>query len=84
MTSLKVDLDAMIEYEKKQVALEYQSEAWAGGMSDGIELEIMAEAAIATAVSELVEAAGEQWVLSYIEELKERIVAGAFVEKTLQ
>ena len=84
MRDVKVDLDAMIEHEKRQVALEYQHEAWAGGMSDGIEMEIMAEAAIATAITELIEATGEDNVLDYIEELRQQIISGAFVKKTLQ
>ena len=80
----KTDLDAMIEHEKRQVALEYQGEAWAGGISDGIDAHIMAEAAIATALGELVEALGETGALSYIEELKGQVTAGAFTPHTLQ
>ena len=80
----KSDLDAMIEHEKRQVAFEYQGEAWAGGISDGIETEIMAEAAIATAIGELVEAVGEDAVLDYVERLKSKVLAGEFVERTLQ
>ena len=78
------DLDAMIEHEKRQVALEYQGEAWAGGLSDGIEAEIMAEAAIATAMGQLVEAVGEDAVLDYVEGLKSKVLSGEFVERTLQ
>ena len=78
------DLDAMIEHEKRQVALEYQGEAWAGGLSDGIEAEIMAEAAIETAMGQLVEALGEDAALDYVEGLKSKVLSGAFVERTLQ
>ena len=80
----KTDLDAMIEHEKRQVALEYQDEAWAGGISDGIDARIMAEAAIATAMGELVDALGETAALEFIEELKGQVVAGAFTPHTLQ
>ena len=80
----KSDLDAMIEHEKRQVALEYQGEAWAGGISDGIDAHIMAEAAIATALGELVETLGETAALEYVEDLKQQIVAGAFTTHTLQ
>ena len=80
----KPDLDAMIEHEKRQVALEYQGEAWAGGISDGIEAHIMAEAAIATAMGELVETLGETAALDYLEELKGRVTAGVFTPHTLQ
>ena len=80
----KSDLDAMIEHEKRQVALEYQGEAWAGGISDGIDAHIMAEAAMATAMGEMVEALGEEQALAFIEELKAQVVAGAFTAHTLQ
>ena len=78
------DLDAMIEHEKRQVALEYQGEAWAGGLSDGIEAEIMAEAAIETALGQMAEITGEDALLDYIESLKAKVLAGEFVERTLQ
>ena len=84
MREVKVDLDEMIEHEKRQIALEYQHEAWAGGKSDGIEEEIMAEAAIGTAVTELLETAGEDAVLNYIESVKQQIISGAFTTRTLQ
>ena len=41
------DIDEMIVHEKMQAALEYQNEAWADGMADGIEPEIIADAAFA-------------------------------------
>ncbi len=37
------DIDDMIVHEKMQAALEHQNEAWADGMADGIEPEIIAE-----------------------------------------
>ena len=78
------ELDDMIEHEKRLVAFEYQGEAWAGGLSDGIDAEIMAEAAIATAIGQLMDAVGEDAVLDYVERLKGKVVAGEFVERTLQ
>ena len=80
----KSELDQMIEHEKRRTALEYQHEAWVGGLSDGIEMEIMAEAAIETALTELVEAGGESAALAYLDEIKEQVVAGAFGARTLQ
>ena len=38
------DIDEMIVHEKMQAALEHQNEAWADGMADGIEPEIIADA----------------------------------------
>ena len=48
------DIDEMIVHEKMQAALEYQNEAWADGMADGIEAEIIADAAIALALRETI------------------------------
>ena len=82
--SSRSELETMIEHEKRQTALEYQHEAWAGGLSDGIDMEIMAEAAIATAITELVEMGGESVTLAYLDELREQVIAGAFTARTLQ
>ncbi|WP_152045427.1 hypothetical protein [Aureimonas psammosilenae] len=73
-----VELDAMIEAEKKQVAFEYHSEAWADGISDGIEAEILAETAISTALTELVRLHGEDTVIAMVDGLRERIQHGEF------
>ena len=43
-------IDAMIREEKRLTAVESQTEAWAEGLSAGIEPEIIAEALIATAI----------------------------------
>ncbi|MFD2237109.1 hypothetical protein [Aureimonas populi] len=79
------ELDEMIAAEKKQVAFEYHSEAWADGFSDGIEAEILAETAISTALTELVRRHGEDEVLQLLDQLRQRIVAGEFIaDRTLQ
>ena len=80
----KSELDQMIDHEKRRTALEYQHEAWAGALSDGIEMEILAEVAFATAVTELVEREGEHATLAYLDALREKVVAGEFTEHTLQ
>ena len=72
------ELDEMIIAEKKQVAIEYHNEAWADGISDGIETEILAETAIATAVTELVRRYGETEVLDMIDSLRKRVEYGEF------
>lgn len=72
------DLDAMIEAEKKQVAFEYHNEAWADGMSDGIEADILAETAISTALTELVRLHGEGKVLAMVESIRRRLEHGEF------
>ena len=72
------DIDEMIVHEKMQAALEYQNEAWADGMADGIEPEIIADAAIALAMRETVRVHGEDGAEALLESLKDRILAGEF------
>lgn len=79
------DIDDMIVHEKMQAALEYQNEAWADGMADGIEPEIIADAAIAHAIRETIRRHGEGSAEALLESLRERILAGEFSpNRTLQ
>ena len=72
------DIDDMIVHEKMQAALEYQNEAWADGMADGIEPEIIADAAIVLAMRETVRIHGEDGAEAMLDSLRERILAGEF------
>jgi len=72
------DIDEMIVHEKMQAALEYQNEAWADGRADGIEPEIIADAAIVLAMRETVRIHGEEAAEALLDLLKERILAGEF------
>jgi len=72
------DLDALVREEKRLTAVENHSEAWAEGLSAGIEPEIIAEAAMTTALTELLRASGEPAVLSLIERMRDRVMAGEF------
>ncbi len=72
------ELDEMIVAEKKQVASEYHSEAWADGISDGIEADILAETAMVTALTELVRHHGEADVLDMLDGLRRRVEHGEF------
>ncbi|RPD37835.1 hypothetical protein C0030_000190 [Candidatus Liberibacter solanacearum] len=72
------DLDTLLLHEKMQVAIEYQNEAWAGGMADGIEPEIIANAAITQAIRETVRLHGEEKVELLINSLISRMLAGEF------
>ena len=73
------DLDARVREEKRLTAEENHCEAWADGLSAGIEPEIIAEAALATALGELLRASGEAAVLSLIERMRDRVIAGEFM-----
>lgn len=72
------DIDDIIVHEKMQAALEYQNEAWADGMADGIEPEIIADAAIVLAMRQTVRIHGEDGAEAMLEQLRERILAGEF------
>jgi len=72
------DIDAMIREEKRLTAVESHSEAWADGISAGIEPEIMAETALATALAELLRVSGDKAALSLLERMSERVQAGEF------
>jgi predicted YcjX-like family ATPase len=79
------ELDEVIAQEKRVAAREMQSEAWADGMMEGIETEILADAAIATALEELIRTDGESSALLLVDNLRDRIIAGEFIpERTLQ
>lgn len=79
MQHTPTDLDELIAEEKKLAAIEYQNEAWADGISEGIESEILAEAAFATALTELIRDAGEEAAIILIDKMKEQIIAGGFL-----
>lgn len=72
------DIDDMIVHEKRQAALEYQNEAWADGMADGIEPEIIADAAIDLAIRETVRIHGEDAADAMLTTLRDRVQAGEF------
>jgi hypothetical protein len=72
------DLDALVREEKRLTAVENHNEAWAEGLSAGIEPEIIAEAALTTALAERVRAGGEPAALALIERMRDRVTAGDF------
>ncbi|AKK20317.1 hypothetical protein V9J15_00745 [Candidatus Liberibacter africanus] len=74
----KQDFDALLFHEKMQVAIEYQNEAWAGGIADGIEPEIIANAAITQAIRETVRIQGEDKVELLLNSLISRMLSGEF------
>ena len=70
------DLDALVREEKRLTAAENHSEAWAEGLSAGIEPEIIAEAALTTALAELLRSSGEPAALALIERMRDSVIAG--------
>ena len=71
-------LDDAIVHEKMRAAREMQSEIWADGLLEGIERDILADAAMATALEEIVDGEGEDAALAVIDDLRQRVVAGEF------
>jgi len=72
------DIDTLIREEKRLTAVESYEDAWADGRAAGIEAEIMADAAIATALTELSDSSGDEAALQLIERMRERLLAGEF------
>lgn len=73
-----VELDALMREEKRLTALESQTEAWAEGLSAGIEPELIAEVALATAFTELLRSCGEEAAVALVDRMRERIISGEF------
>jgi len=84
MTRSLGEIDAKIREEKRLTALESQNEAWAEGTAWGIEPEIMAEAALATAFGELARTCGEEAALAMLERMREKVIAGEFEQDRIR
>lgn len=72
------DIDALVREEKRLTAVECHNEAWAEGLSAGIEADIIAEAALATAFGEILRANGEDVALALLERMREKVISGEF------
>ena len=72
------DIDALVREEKRLTAVECHNEAWAEGFSAGIEAEIIAEAALATAFAEILRESGENAALALLDRMREKVIAGEF------
>src|SRR3569623_1735011 len=78
------DIDALVREEKRLTAVESHSEAWAEGLTAGIEPEIIAEAALETAFGEMLRANGVTSVLALYDRMREKVIAGAFEPERLK
>ncbi len=72
--------------EKKRVALAYLSEAWDGAIAEGVDSEILAHAALFTALCDLIATYGEEPVAELAKTLPKRIRALEFTvdERSIQ
>jgi hypothetical protein len=66
------------DQEQKQIALTYLHEAWGEARLDGVDGDCLAQAALFTALSELVTTYGEDATAKYAEGLAARIRNGEF------
>lgn len=64
--------------EKKRVALGYLSDAWDGALAEGVDSEILAHAALFTALCDLIATYGEEPVAELATSLPRRIRAREF------
>ena len=78
------DIDALVREEKRLTAVESHNEAWAEGLSAGIEPEIIAEAALSTAFGELLRSQGEKPALALLDRIRDRVIAGEFAPGLLR
>lgn len=79
------ELEELIIQEKMQAALAHQNDAWASCAAEGIEQEILIDAAIETAIREAIRLRGEDAADAMLSDVKERIMLGDFSpERVLQ
>jgi hypothetical protein len=79
------DPDDGLVAEKKRLALAYLSEAWDEAVAEGVDPEILAHAALFTALSDLIMTYGEDAVADLAGSLPGRIRAFEFsLERTIQ
>ncbi len=78
------DIDALVREEKRLTAVESHNEAWAEGLSAGIEPEIIAEAALETAFGEILRTNGETAALALLDRMREKVISGAFGPEQLR
>ena len=74
----EAELNERILREKHLVAMEVQTEAWADGVSEGIEPEILATAGMETILSKLVSECGPEAASALLESMCVKFEAGVF------
>jgi hypothetical protein len=78
MPSFETNLPLPSADEQKRAALGYITEAWIEAVKDGLDPDTVAEAALETAVRELVALKGESQVAALLEGLAPRAERGEF------
>jgi len=70
--------EPITDHEQKQIALSYLHEAWGEARLEGVDGDCLAQAALFTALTELVTTYGEDATAKYAEGLPARIRNGEF------
>ncbi len=73
-----MDITELNDRSQKQAALRYIIEAWEEALHDGIEPEMLANASLFAALSDLVSIYGEEAVAKMADRLSRRIQHGEF------
>ncbi|MCX5512316.1 hypothetical protein C3941_09630 [Kaistia algarum] len=82
---MEADNDAIEIAEQKRAALAYLTEAWDEAIAEGIEPDILAHAALFTALADLIDTYGEDAVADLTESLPGRVKRGEFtLQRTIQ
>jgi hypothetical protein len=83
--ALEPDHEAVEIAEQKRAALAYLTEAWDEAIAEGIQPDILAHAALFAALSDLIDAYGEEAVADLAVSLPDRIRRGEFtLPRTIQ
>lgn len=78
MTVTEAEMHARILREKHMAAMEVQTEAWADGISEGIDPEIMAAAGMETILAHLVRDCGAEAARELLAAMAQQLDAGHF------
>ena len=76
--SFPIARDPLPDFEQKQTALSYLSEAWAEARHEGVDGDCLAQASLFTALAELVSTYGEDAVAKFVEGVPARVRNGEF------
>ena len=72
------EIDALVREEKRLTAIESHSEAWAEGLSAGIEPEIIAEAALGHDVRRAAAHQRRNGCARLLDRMRDKVIAGEF------
>lgn len=78
VTRMLPPYDSVADFEQKMAALSYLHEAWAEALHDGIDGDCIAQAALFSALNEMIAVYGEEATAKFTDGLATRIRGGEF------